>query len=117
MNEIFLFVLTFVFIFIIYELFVVRKLKKGRAKKKPIEVRYLEARYHLNLDKKSYKQLLNVVSLVSALDIALIVSIISMAKSFIIELLLGVCLIIPIILISYHFVGSYYTKKGMKKNV
>ena len=89
MQEFYLFLMTFVLVFLIYELFVVRKEKKGKSKKKPIEVRFLEARYHLDLKKTNYKQLLNIISLVSAFDIALIVTIIMFAKSFILELLLG----------------------------
>lgn len=117
MQEFYLFLMTFVLVFLIYELFVVRKEKKGKSKKKPIEVRFLEARYHLDLKKTNYKQLLNIISLVSAFDIALIVTIIMFAKSFILELLLGATLIFPIILVSYHFVGAFYQKKGMKKDV
>ncbi len=117
MQEIYLFLMTFVFMFLIYEIFVVRKEKKGKSKKTPMEVRFLEARYHLDLKKINYKQLLNVVSFVSALDIALIVTVIALAKSFVLELVLGACLTLPLILVSYHFVGKFYQKKGMKENV
>ena len=116
MQEVYLFILTFLLVFGIYELFVVRKEKKGNSKKKPVEVRYLEARYQLDIKKLPYKQLLNVISFVSSFDIAIIVTIIVFAKSFLLELLLGICLTLPIILVSYHFVGKIYQKKGKRKN-
>ena len=59
MKELILFGMTFVFVFLIYELFVVRKEKKGMSKKKPVEVRYLGARYKIDLKGKEYKRLLN----------------------------------------------------------
>ncbi len=117
MKELILFGMTFVFVFLIYELFVVRKEKKGKSKKKPVEVRYLETRYKINLKGKEYKRLLNLVSVVSAFDIALVVTIIMVAKSFILELVLGAFLTLPIILVSYHLVGKIYQKKGKKKHV
>ncbi len=117
MHELILFGMTFLFIFLIYELFIVRKEKKGKSKKKPIEVRYLEARYKIVVKGTQYRRLLNIVSVVSAFDIALIVTLIMITKSFILELVLGACLTFPIILISYHIVGKYYQKKGMKKHV
>lgn len=117
MQELILFLMTFVFVFIIYELFVVRKEKKQDTNKKPVEIRYLEARYKLDMKKLNYKGLLNIVSLVSAFDIALIVTIIMIANSFVLELIFGCVLTLPIILVSYHIVGTIYQKKGMKKNV
>ena len=117
MEEVYLFLFSFLFLLVLYELFVVRKEKKRRSKKKPMEVRYLEARYHLDLSKINYRQLLNVISVVSAFDIALLVTIILLAPSFWLEILLGAILVLPVILISYHFVGKFYQKKGMKKDV
>ena len=56
LNELILFILTFLLVFIIYELFLVRKAKKDKRRKKPVEVNYLIGKYNLNLDKLNYKR-------------------------------------------------------------
>ena len=52
MQELLLFLLTFVFVFILYQIFIVRKAKKkGKKFKEPIEITYLVNRYKLDLKK------------------------------------------------------------------
>lgn len=124
MQEFILFLMCFVFVFIIYQIFIVSKAKKNHISKKkkdrekqPIEVRYLIFKYHIDLEKASYNQLLQVVALVSAFDISLIVTLTMLIDEYLFQLLLAVVIVIPIILVSYHFVGRFYQKKGMVKNV
>ena len=69
-QEIVLFIITFIFVFIIYQLFVVRKAKRKKKKKEPMEVTYLTSRYKLDIKKVNYNRLLLVISLVSSFDIA-----------------------------------------------
>ena len=127
MEEVLLFVLTFIFTFVFYQIFIVRRAKKMRKildKKKKnknndykevIEITYLVNRYKLDLNKISYNQLLQIVSIVSSLDIAIVVSIVLLIPNFILEILIGLLSMIIIILISYHFVYLFYKKKGMIK--
>ena len=116
MKEMILFVLCFFTSLFIYEIFIVKKAKKKRDKK-PIEVTYLIKKYKIDLRKANYTQLLQIVSLTSSFDIALIVSLVCMTNNYWIELLVAIFSSIPIILISYHFVGNFYKKRGMIKNV
>lgn len=107
-----LFILTFLFIFIIYELFLIRRNKKNKTKKQPAEIQYLVNRYHLNLKKVNYKRLLNIVSFVSALDISIVVTVISLLDNVYLQLAIGFVSIVTVILISYSIVGKIYQKKG-----
>ena len=121
MEEIILFLLTFLLVLVIYELLVVRKYRKDDKKikqreKDPFEIQYLVKRYHLDMDKASYNQLLQLVALVSSFDIALIVSIITRFESFLLILLVGIILTFIVIVVSYHFIYLFYKKKGMIKN-
>lgn len=111
-TEIVVFLLTFLIIFLIYELFVVRKCKKDRKRKKPIEVQYLMNRSHLNLRKVNYKRLLNIVSLVSAFDISLVVTVISLFDNFFLQIGIGLMATIVMIVLSYSLMGMIYKKKG-----
>lgn len=126
MEEIILFFMSFIFMFLIYQFFLVipakkrkksRKKKGDREKKELVEIKYLEKRYKLDLDKVNYNQLLQIVALVSSFDISLIVSIILMFDILWMEVIVGFVATLLIIAISYHFVYLFYKKKGMIKNV
>lgn len=115
LDELILFILAFLFVFLIYELFLVRKAKKDKRRKKPVEVNYLIGKYNLDIEKLNYKRLLNIISAVSAFDISLVVTIVSLLKNFYIQLLVGFALIMILIIISYDIVARIYKKKGCLK--
>ena len=115
-REIILFIITFLLVFLLYRLIIIRKAKSKKKAKEPREVTYLVSRYKLDLDKVNYKRLLNVVSLVSSLDIALVVTIILLFKNFYLEMIIGFISTLIIILVSYHLVYLVYKKKGMIKD-
>lgn len=128
MQEIILFLICFVIVLILYEIFIVlpmKSYKKGKSKKKkrqkeksdPVEIKYLVFKYGLDLEKVNYDRLLRIVSLVSSFDIAIVVSIIALIEGYIWQMLLAIVLVIPLFLISYGLVAKYYEKKGMIKNV
>lgn len=117
MQEVILFLLTFLIIFVIYEIVVVARAKKNLKKKKdnkqPMEVKYLMYKYKFDLKKINYKRLLHVCAAVSSIDMALIVSVSMIFDSYMFQLITAVVLIVPVILISYHFVYLIYKKKGL----
>ncbi len=125
MEEIVLFFMSFLFVFLIYQIFVIipakrrykDKKNKNREKKELPEIKYLEKKYNLDMEKVSYFQLLQIVALVSSFDISLIVSIIMLVENFIFRISLGFLLTFIIIFSSYHLVYLFYKKKGMIKNV
>ena len=91
------------------------KCKKDKKRKKPIEVQYLVNCYNLDLKKVNYKRLLNIISLVSSLDIAIVVTIIGLTNNFLLEIIIGCFLTVILILASYYIVGKIYQKKGYCK--
>lgn len=117
LDELILFMLCFLSVLFVYEIFIVKKAKQDIKNKKPVEVKYLITRYHLNMKKIDYPQLLQIVSLVSSFDIAFMVSISMIIDNYLYQLLLVLILVLPIIIVSYHFVGMFYRKKGMTKDV
>lgn len=116
MHEVVLFILTFLLVFVLYQLFIIRRAKSKKKKREPFEVTYLVTKYKLDLKKVNYKNLLRVISLVSSFDIALIVTIILLCNNFILEIVIGFISMLVIILVSYHLVYLVYKKKGMIKN-
>lgn len=121
MKELVLFLMCFIFMLIIYEVFVVSKAKKNRKTRKknaePIEVKYLITRYNLDMKKVNYNQLLQITALVSSFDIAIVVSIALLFDGYIIQLLIALVVAFIVILFSYHLIGVFYRKKGMIKDV
>lgn len=117
MQEVVLFLMSFLFIFIVYEIFVVNRAKKNEKKKKenkqPMEIKYLVAKYKFDLKKLDYHKLLHVCAGVSSFDMALIVSISMIFDSYLLQLLIVLVLVVPVILISYHIVYLVYKKKGL----
>ena len=129
MEELLLFLLTFLFVLCLYEIIIVRRARKKNKKKKkkvvddtkkknkePLEVTYLVKKYKLDLDRISYNRLLQVIAFTSSFDIALIVSIIMLIENYILKMIVGFVLIILIIIVSYHIVYLFYKKKGKIKD-
>ena len=118
MNELFLFAVSFFFVLLIYEIFVVSKTKKAIAKgkdnpKQPMEVKYLINVYKLDVKKVNYNQLLQIISIVSSLDISIVASLINIPDSFILEILIGFVGLVGTAFFSYHLVYLFYKKKGL----
>ena len=121
MEELLLFIMCFIFIFFIYQLFIVRPAKKRKNNKKNkdnkdkelLEIRYLEILYKIDLKKIKYEQLLQICALTSSLDISIVVFLMTKINNFILEIVIGFVSIFILILITYHFVYLFYKKKGM----
>ena len=117
MQEVILFLLTYLFVFIIYEIFIVRRAikneKKIKENKQPMEIKFLVNKYKFNLKKVNYHKLLHVMAFVSSFDISFIVSLSLLTKSFILQMLIILVLVVPVILSSYHLVYLVYKKIGL----
>ena len=115
-QELILFLVSYIVVFVLYRFFIVRKAISEVKKREPFEVTYLVGKYKLDLKKVDYRELLMVISIVSSLDIALVVTIIMLFKNFWLEVIIGFISMIIIILVSYHIVYLVYKKKGMIKD-
>ena len=124
MEEVILFLLSFVFIFLLYQIIIIGPAKRSkslktrgkRKDKNPIEVKYLISKYKLDMEKVNYNQLLQIVAITSSFDIALIGSLIMAVEDFFLSVVVGIVAIVILIMGSYHLVYLFYKKKGMVKN-
>lgn len=123
MEELILFCMSYIVVFIVYQIFIVapakkRKNKKGKKDNKEVlEIKYLETLYKIDMNKINYNQLLQICALVSSFDISLTVTLVCMVNGLLLELLVGFVSIALLILISYHIVYLFYKKKNMIRNV
>ena len=108
--------LAFIVIRLYYGLFVIRKNKEYDPNKASSEVKILIKRYNIDIKKINYTNLLKTISLINALDIALVIFWVSFIKRLNIQCLVAVVLIIPVIIISYAVFGNYLKQKGLVKN-
>lgn len=109
---------TFVIIYLFYIFtYVIGKKKKFNKNKVPIELGYLVKKYRLNMNKISYKQIMNQIGLISAFDIAFTATFIFVfVKNIYLSIIIGAILIVPLIMITFNILGSFYKKKGLIEN-
>lgn len=120
MEELLLFIMSYVLIFVIYQLFIVIPAKKRNNKKKCnkelLEIKYLKVKYNLDLKRINYNQLVQICGIVSSLDISIAVYLVTLVKSLFLEILVGFISVFFLIFISYYLVYLFYKRKGMIKN-
>ena len=120
MEELLLFIMSYVLIFVIYQLFIVIPAKKRNNKKKSnkelLEIKYLKVKYNLDLKRINYNQLVQICGIVSSLDISIAVYLVTLVKSLFFEILVGFISVFFLIFISYYLVYLFYKRKGMIKN-
>ena len=126
MEELILFFLTFLLLFMIYQIFLIGPLKeenidKTRSKKKKsdkelLEIKYLKSKYDLDFNKIKRNQLLQICAITSSLDMAIAVTVVAFIKSFLWEIVVGFVVVVSLIYISYYLIYLFYKKKGMVKN-
>ncbi len=126
---------TFITIFIVYIVYyfvsVKRYDKTGHLKKTkknnkiddyqglPSEVKYFVKKYNVDLEKVNLRGVLKLIGLVLGIDIAIlsIIVLLIFRNSVVIQIVVASLFIIPIYLISLKFVGKYFKKKGLVKDV
>lgn len=115
MEQMILFVFTFLFVYLFYLFFIVLRKKTISKYDKSKEVMYLKNKYKLDLSKINMKILANTIGLLNAFIIALVLFVIDFFDSFIFKMLIGFVTLFPIILISYHILGKILQKNYGKK--
>ncbi len=120
MEEVVLFIMTFVLLFVIYQIvFIVpqkKRVEKKGNKKELLEIRYLKSKYNLDFDKINYNQLLQLCAIISCIDMSIAVSVVSHINYLLWEIVVGLVVIFILIFISYYLLYLFYKKKGMVKH-
>ena len=115
MNELILFLGTFIFVYLVYLVLIILRKKKMDKYKKSTEVRYLENKYKLDIKKLNLKKLSHILDLANAFIIAITILVISFVDDLILKLMVGFIVLFPMILIIYHIIGKSLQKKYGKK--
>ena len=118
LEDLYWFLGTFLLVYIIYLfLYVIGKNKKYNKDKVPIELIYLIRRYRLDIEKISYKKIMNQIGIISAFDIAFTATLLfRYVKNIYLSILVGAVMIVPLIIITFNLLGKIYVKKGKIKD-
>ena len=114
MEQVILFLLTFLVVYLIYLFLIILRKKKLDKYDQSTEMRYLAMRYQLNMKKLNMKKIAHILALTNAFIIATTVTVMSLISDFILGILVAFVTLFPLILICYHIIGSYYKKKEGK---
>lgn len=112
MFSLILFLVTFVVVFLIYLLFVIRRKKYLDKFIKGKEIAYLKKVYKIKIKESDYKGIVLLVAITNSFIIAISVTIVSLFKNIFLEILVGFGTVMALILICYHIIGKLYQKEG-----
>ena len=108
LYDLYWFLGIFIVIYVFYLFFSVLKKKKFNKNKVPVELRLLINKYRLDMSKINYR-----IGIVSSFDIAFVATFVfKYIKNEILMFLIGSVMLIPLIVITFSFIGKYYVKKG-----
>ena len=117
LKDLIWFVITFLVVYLFYFFLQIFRRKELNRNKVPVELVYLLKKYHLNLKVINYRSIMQKIALVSAFDIAFTATfVMKFVKNIYLAVLIGALLLIPLILITFNFIGIYYVRKGMVIN-
>lgn len=124
--ELVLFIMCFCIVYLVYYVVVIKRKKKLDKLVNSTECKFLQVKYNIDVTKIPIKVLANHLALINALIISIAASIISInifktnvMLQWLIKFIAGIVILVPLILITYNFLGKYYQKnyQGGNKNV
>jgi len=114
MDKFLIFLICFIIVYLVYYLVIVRRQKGLDAFKNGKQLLFFKNAYNLDIKHLDCRKFANSLALVNAFIIAATVTVIEFFNSYIIKLLVGFVILIPLILISYYVLGQIYKKKESK---
>ena len=111
MDYVIYFLIAFIIVYLFYFLTVIMQKKKYDKFKSSNQVMYFVNRYKLNVKKINIKKFINIISLTNSLIIAVSFAAVIKIENSILMLFIGFLILIPLMLLSYHFIGKYLQKE------
>ena len=117
LKDLIWFIGTFIIVYLFYFFWQVFKKKKLNPKKVPVELMYLMKKYRLDMSRINYSGLMQRIAIVSAFDIAFTATfVMKFIKNVYLAIIIGAIILIPLIVITFNFIGIYYVRKGLILN-
>ena len=118
MKQLLIYIVTFVIVYLFYFIFVLNR--KNVLKKFPNgkEMSYLKIKYGVKINDANLKKIANKICLANSFILATTVFIVSLINSLILEILVALPVLLVLILVLYHIIGTHYKKEqGGKRHV
>ncbi len=107
------FIIAFLIVYLFYFFTVILQKKRYDKFKSSNQVMYFVKKYQLDVDKINIKEFIYIISFTNSLIIALAFLATFLVENFLLQLLLGLLVLIPLILISYSLIGKHL-KRSVK---
>lgn len=101
------FIISFLIVYLFYLLTVILQTKKYEKFKKSNQVLYFVKKYKIDINKINMKKFTNLLALSNSLIISIAFSATFLVDNFILQLLIGLIVLIPLIFIFYKLLGNY----------
>ncbi len=119
MEHVIMFIVLFILVYLFYLLFVINKKGALTKMKKGKEFTLLKHIYKLDYTKLNIKQIANKIAIANAFILSFMTTIVTLLNTWIsnfylwliVSLVMAFILMIPLTLIIYSRIGSYYQKK------
>ena len=110
MNILFAFI-SFILIFIVYYILILRNEKTLEKFKKSTEILYLKKLYKIKINQHNLKSIAYKVVLANCLIISLTIYIVSIVDNIALKIFVSMGVMIPLIIIIYHILGKTLKEK------
>jgi hypothetical protein len=107
-ENIILFLMFFVLIYLMYYFLFVRKQLRYNKKKLPSDVKIFEFYYKIDVKKIGYQKVLRTLNFTNALMLSIMLMIVYKLDSIILKILVLTILIVPFIWVTYYFLAKYF---------
>lgn len=107
-----LFLLVFLVVYVIYYCFTYKNMKKFNRKKIPLGIKYLMARYKLDIVKLGFKRVYSTLIMVDSIIVATLFTVTMSVDNVYVRLLVAFLLVFPLFAGLYHLVAMYYIKES-----
>ena len=111
MRELILYLIIFILAYLFYVIFVL--CRKNVLKKFPNgkEMTYLKLKYGIKVNDSNLKKVANLIFLVNSFILSTAVYVVSLFDNLFVEIIVGVVVLLMLILVFYHLLGTYLQKR------
>ena len=105
------FIISFLVVYLFYLFTVILQTKNYEKFKKSNQIMYFVNKYKINVNKINMKKFTNILGLTNSLIISIAFTTTFLVENFILQLLIGLIVLIPLIFLFYGLIGNYLKKE------
>ena len=111
MKYLLAFTISFLIVFLFYLVTVILQKKRYDQFKQSNQVLYFVKKYKIDIDKIDISKFVNLISLVNSFIIASAFTVTFLVENIFLQLLVGLVVLIPLLLLIYHIIGMKLKNK------